>query len=87
LRTGAAEQAQHLVIDVSVSQLEANLERRDALLWNFTVLGEAASRVSDEIKARFRMSPGRRRPCPGASRKDDTNADARASCATGACAP
>jgi uncharacterized protein with HEPN domain len=37
----AAEQAQHLVIDVSVSQLEANRERRDALLWNFTVLGEA----------------------------------------------
>lgn len=49
----AAEQAQHLVIDVSVSQLEANRERREALLWNFTVLGEAASRLSDEIKARF----------------------------------
>jgi|HubBroStandDraft_4_1064222.scaffolds.fasta_scaffold1062381_2 uncharacterized protein with HEPN domain len=49
----AAEQAQHLVIDVSVSQLETNRERREALLWNFTVLGEASSRVSDEIKARF----------------------------------
>jgi hypothetical protein len=31
----AAEQAQHLVIDVPVSQLEANRERREALLWNF----------------------------------------------------
>ena len=27
---------------------------RDALLWNFTVLGEAAGRLSEEIKARFR---------------------------------
>jgi uncharacterized protein with HEPN domain len=32
---------------------EADRQRRDALLWNFTVLGEAAGRLSDEIKARF----------------------------------
>ena len=49
----AAEQAQQLAIGVTVSQLEANRQRRDALLWNFTVLGEAAGRLSDEIKARF----------------------------------
>jgi uncharacterized protein with HEPN domain len=49
----AAEQAQQLVDGVTVSQLEADRQRRDALLWNFTVLGEAASQVSDEVKARF----------------------------------
>jgi uncharacterized protein with HEPN domain len=28
-------------------------QRRDALLWNFTVLGEAVGQVSEEAKARF----------------------------------
>jgi uncharacterized protein with HEPN domain len=41
----AAEQAQHLVGDFAVNELEADRQRRDALLWNFTVLGEAAGRV------------------------------------------
>jgi len=39
----AAEQAQQLTADITVSQLETDRQRRDALLWNFTVLGEAAS--------------------------------------------
>jgi uncharacterized protein with HEPN domain len=43
--TGAAEQAQRLVHGVTVSQLEADRQRRDALLRNFTVLGEAAAQV------------------------------------------
>jgi uncharacterized protein with HEPN domain len=49
----AAEQAQHLVNGVTVEDLEADRQRRDALLWNFTVLGEAAGQLSDEVKARF----------------------------------
>jgi uncharacterized protein with HEPN domain len=49
----AAEQAQQLATNVTVSQLEANRQRRDALLWNFTVLGEAAGQLSTEIKERF----------------------------------
>ena len=49
----AAEQAQRLVDGITVSQLEADRQRRDAMLWNFTVLGEAAGQLSDEIKARF----------------------------------
>ena len=49
----AAEQAQHLVDGVTVEQLEADRQRRDALLWNFTVLGEAAGQLSGEVKARF----------------------------------
>jgi uncharacterized protein with HEPN domain len=49
----AAEQAQQLAAGVTVSQLEADRQRRDALLWNFTVLGEAAGQLSDEVKTRF----------------------------------
>ncbi|HEY1616719.1 MAG TPA: HepT-like ribonuclease domain-containing protein [Streptosporangiaceae bacterium] len=49
----AAEQAQELAADVSAAELEADRRRRDALLWNFTVLGEAAGQLSDELKTRF----------------------------------
>jgi uncharacterized protein with HEPN domain len=49
----AAEQAQQLASGIAVSQLEADRQRRDALLWNFAVLGEAAGQLSDELKARF----------------------------------
>lgn len=49
----AAEQAQQLAAGVTVSDLEANRQRRDALLWNFTVLGEAAAQLSAEIRERF----------------------------------
>src|SRR6266581_2136489 len=49
----AAEQAQQLADGVTVSDLETDRQRRDALLWNFTVLGEAAAQVSDEIKTQF----------------------------------
>lgn len=41
----AAEQAQQLTTGITVSQLEADRRRRDALLWNFTVLGEAAGQT------------------------------------------
>lgn len=49
----AAEQATRLTADVTVGQLEADRQRRDALLWNFTVLGEAAGQLSAEVKAKF----------------------------------
>jgi uncharacterized protein with HEPN domain len=49
----AAEQAQALANGLTVSDLEADRQRRDALLWNFTVLGEAAGQLSDEIKTQF----------------------------------
>ena len=47
----AAEQAQRLVAGHDVEAIEADRPRRDALLWNFTVLGEAASQLSDEFKS------------------------------------
>lgn len=53
----AAEQAQQLAAGVTISQLETDRQRRDALLWNFTVLGEATGQLSDEIKDRFPHLP------------------------------
>ncbi len=49
----AAEAIQTLIGDVGVEALAADRQRRDAVLWNFTVLGEAAVQVSPETKARF----------------------------------
>ena len=49
----AAEHAQALVAGIDVAALAADRQRRDALLWNFTVLGEAASQLDEAVKARF----------------------------------
>src|SRR6516162_4806300 len=49
----AAEQARRLTADITVSQLKTDRQRRDALLWNFTVLGEAAGQLSDQLKDQF----------------------------------
>jgi hypothetical protein len=54
----AAEQAQQLAAGVTVDQLEDDRQRRDALLWNFTVLGEAAGQLSAEIRAKSPTSSG-----------------------------
>lgn len=50
----AAEEAQQLTAGITVRQLETDRQRRDALLWNFTVLGEAAGQLSAEVKDHFR---------------------------------
>jgi len=39
--------------DSDIDILYALRQRRDALLWNFTVPGEAAGQVSEEVKERF----------------------------------
>lgn len=49
----AAEQAQLLVGGVDLAELQRDRQRRDALLWNFTVMGEAASQLTEETKTRF----------------------------------
>jgi uncharacterized protein with HEPN domain len=53
----SAEQAQKLTAHITVSQLEADRQRRDALLWNFTVIGEAAGQLSAEVKDKFPDMP------------------------------
>lgn len=40
-----------LVGDLSADDIAANRERRDAILWNFTVLGEAAASISESTRA------------------------------------
>lgn len=49
----AAVQAHELASGVTAAELAENRQRRDALLWNFTVLGEAAAGVSEETRKRF----------------------------------
>jgi uncharacterized protein with HEPN domain len=49
----AAEQAHALVSGVDLDTLTSNRQRRDALLWNFTVLGEAAAQLDVAVKERF----------------------------------
>ena len=48
----AAEQARSLVAGIDIDTLAGDRLRRDALLWNFTVLGEAAAQIDADIKAR-----------------------------------
>ena len=50
----AAEQAHRLVSGRDVDTLEADRQLRDALLWNITVLGEAAAQVPDESRKHIR---------------------------------
>lgn len=45
----AAEQAQSLVADADLGALGDDRQRRDALLWNFTVLGEEAAQVAVDV--------------------------------------
>ncbi len=49
----AAEQAQVLAADTDAEQLSGDRQRRDAMLWNFTVLGEATSQLDEHVKADF----------------------------------
>ncbi len=53
----AAEQAQALVSGVDLDTLTSDRQRRDALLWNFTVLGEAAAQLDAAVKERFPEIP------------------------------
>lgn len=47
----AAEEAQRLVRGRDAISVAADRRSRDALLWNFTVLGEAASQLPEPFKA------------------------------------
>lgn len=49
----AADRAHQLTVGISVEELQADRLRAESLMWNFTVLGEAAAQLSDELKARF----------------------------------
>jgi uncharacterized protein with HEPN domain len=53
----AAERARQLANGVTIEELQADRLRGESLLWNFTVLGEAASQLSDAVKERFPHIP------------------------------
>ncbi len=49
----AADQAVALFEGVGIQDLAADRIRRDALLWNFTILGEASAQLSAEVTEQF----------------------------------
>ncbi|MGQ0519592.1 MAG: HepT-like ribonuclease domain-containing protein [Actinomycetota bacterium] len=53
----SATEAVALVAGADLETLAADRQRSDALLWNFTVLGEAAAQLDAGIKARFPEVP------------------------------
>ena len=53
----AAEQANLLAVGQTTESLNSDRQRRDALLWNFTVLGEAAAQLPDDFKADYPEIP------------------------------
>lgn len=54
---GSIERILEITASTSVGDIEQTPDRRDSLLWNFTVLGEAANLVSDELKAQSAQLP------------------------------
>lgn len=53
----AAERASTLADGITVAELQADRMRSESLLWNFTVLGEAAAQLSEAVKQRFPEIP------------------------------
>ncbi len=51
---GSIERILELTAGRSSTDVDRDRDRRDALLWNFTVLGEAVGQVSDEAKRAHR---------------------------------
>ena len=58
----AAEQAHLLAAGQTRDSLASDRQRRDALLWNFTVLGEAAAQLPEDLKADHPEIPGNNPP-------------------------
>jgi len=56
----AASRIAALTLGLDAAAVERDVTVREALLWNFTVLGEAANRVSQETRAQHPDVPWRR---------------------------
>ena len=61
----AAERARHLADGLTLSQLQDDRMRTESLLRNFTVLGEASTQLSSELKDRFPRIPWQHPPACG----------------------
>lgn len=55
----AAERIVELTAGADVPDLAGDRSRREALLWSFTVLGEACSQLDDELKRQEAQVPWR----------------------------
>ena len=53
----AAERAHQLANGLTLEDLQADQLRSESLLWNFTVLGEAAAQLPGDVKDRFPNVP------------------------------
>jgi uncharacterized protein with HEPN domain len=55
----AGDQVCALVAGLSVDELGQDRQRREAFLWNPTILGEASTQVTSGLKSRFSEIPWR----------------------------
>jgi len=55
----AVERILELTADATVASLDGDRDRREALYWSFTVMGEASSQIDDDVKRRFPQVPWR----------------------------
>ena len=55
----AAERIVELTAGATVASLDQHRDRREALLWSFTVLGEASSQLDENVKANYPQVPWR----------------------------
>lgn len=53
----AADRAHQLTDGITLEQLQADRLLAESLLWNFTVMGEAASQLTEHLKSRFPEVP------------------------------
>jgi len=53
----AAERAHQLTNGLTLEDLQADQLSSESLLWNFTVLGEAAAQLPGDVKDRFPNVP------------------------------
>ncbi|MSV80585.1 MAG: DUF86 domain-containing protein [Actinobacteria bacterium] len=53
----AAERIIDLSLGASVEDLDADRTRREALLWSFTVLGEACGQLDDDVRSAHQGVP------------------------------
>ena len=54
---GAIERIMEITGSADPAEIEEKPDQRDSLLWNFTVLGEAANQVSIEVKSQASELP------------------------------
>jgi len=55
----AAERIVELTDGATVTSLDQDRDRREALLWSFTVLGEASSQIDEQVKSSYPNVPWR----------------------------